>query len=405
MTDTDSSRQTAMGILVSISLCHLLNDMLQILVPSIYPVIAQEFALDFTRVGLITLVHQLMSSVLQPLVGLYNDRHPRPYALVAGMAATLAGVVLLSRAASYPALLAAVALMGLGNSILHPESSRVARMASGGQHGLAQSLFQLGGNFGSALGPLLAVFVVLPLGRGGILWLSGAALVGIVLLFQVARWSTGHAGAPGNRTPDRASRPAVSHPRAVLAVTVLLTLLFSKFFYMASMSNFFTFYLMSKFGIGTEEAQLRLFIFMGAVAAGTIIGGPVGDRIGRKRVIWGSILGVLPFTLLLPHANLWWTGVLTIPIGLILASAFSAIVVYGQELLPNRVGTVAGLMMGFAFGMGGIGASVLGWLADQTGIDVVYHLCSFLPLLGLLTAFLPDIERKRGGEAAQNAAA
>jgi FSR family fosmidomycin resistance protein-like MFS transporter len=395
------AESTAFRILASISFCHLLNDMMQSVIPAVYPILKTTYHLDFSQIGLITLTLQLTASLLQPLVGIYTDRRPTPYSLSAGMAFTLAGLVLLSAAPTFPMICIAVALVGMGSSVFHPESSRVARMASGGQHGLAQSLFQVGGNAGSALGPLLAAFIVLPAGQRSIAWFSLAALVAIIVLARVGAWYKAN-----RRTSKKAqARSAASNlPRAkiVLALSVLIGLIFSKFFYMASLNSYYTFYLINKFHLPVRSAQIHLFIFLGAVAAGTIIGGPIGDRIGRKYVIWCSILGVLPFTLLLPYANLFWTGVLSVIIGVVLASAFSAILVYAQELVPGRVGTISGLFFGLAFGMGGLGAALLGRIADATSIAFVYRVCSFLPAIGLLTAFLPNIEPKKKRSAVSN---
>ena len=383
---------TAFSILAAISACHLLNDMMQALLPALYPMLKSDYGLDFGQIGLITLTFQLTASLLQPAIGLYTDHRPQPFSLVAGMGFTLLGLLLLSAAHSFHGLLGSAALIGLGSAVFHPESSRVARMASGGRHGLAQSLFQVGGNAGSAIGPLVAAFVVLPRGQSSVAWFSGAALLAMAILSHVGFWYRGHNrgdSAVRSRGPARSPLPP-ARVRATLAV--LIVLIFSKYIYMASISSYYTFYLIDRFGLSVKSAQLHLFLFLGAVAAGTIIGGPVGDRFGRKYVIWGSILGVLPFTLALPHANLFWTGVLTVLIGVILASAFSAILVYAQELLPGRVGMISGLFFGFAFGIAGIGAAVLGWLADLTSIEFVYRICAYLPALGLLTAFLPDLE-------------
>ncbi len=387
---------TAFRILASISICHMLNDMMQSVVPAVYPMLKTSYHLDFGQIGLITLTAQLTASLLQPVVGVFTDHRPTPYSLPAGMAFTLSGLIMLSMAPSFPMILLSVALIGMGSSVFHPESSRVARMASGGQHGLAQSLFQVGGNAGTSLGPLLAAFIVLPGGQRSIAWFSLAALAAIVILTGVGHWYKAH------RTGARKSRAAGTDKTAQLpkgkiigALVVLVGLIFSKFFYMASLNSYYTFYLINKFHLPVRTAQIYLFIFLGAVAAGTIIGGPVGDRIGRKYVIWWSILGVLPFTLVLPYANLFWTGILTVIIGVILASAFSAILVYAQELVPGRVGTISGLFFGLAFGMGGLGAALLGQLADATSIAFVYRVCSFLPALGLLTAFLPNLEPAR----------
>jgi MFS transporter, FSR family, fosmidomycin resistance protein len=388
--------RTAFRVLGAISICHLLNDMLQSVIPAVYPILKASYRLDFAQVGLITLTLQLTASLLQPLVGIYTDRRPTPYSLAAGMGFTLTGLVMLASAPTFPAVLLAVALVGMGSSVFHPESSRVARMASGGQHGLAQSLFQVGGNAGSALGPLLAAFIVLPNGQKSIAWFSGAALLAILILSRVGAWYKARVpSARKARAHVAGSPPTLSSPRIAMAIGVLIVLMFSKFFYLASISSYFTFYLISKFHLSVFDAQLHLFIFLGAAAAGTIIGGPVGDRIGRKYVIWCSILGVLPFSLLLPYANLFWTGVLTVIIGLILASAFSAILVYAQELVPGKVGTISGLFFGFAFGLGGLGAALLGQLADLTSITFVYRVCAFLPALGLFTALLPNMEPPR----------
>lgn len=385
----------AFGVLGGISLSHLLNDALQSLILAIYPLLKEGFDLDFAQVGLITLTYQLTASLLQPLVGWITDRRPMPFSLPVGMCFSLTGLLLLSVAPTFPILLLAAGLVGIGSSIFHPESSRVARMASGGQYGLAQSIFQVGGNTGSALGPLLAAWFVVPHGRGSIAWFSPAPLLAIVVLLQVSRWySLQRRRGPGSVV---STAPAVALPRGrvVGALTVLGLLIFSKYFYMASISSYLTFFLIEKFQVSVPTAQKHLFIFLASVAAGTLIGGPIGDRFGRKYVIWVSILGVAPFTLLLPHVSLAWTGILTVFIGLILASAFSAILVYAQELIPGRVGMISGLFFGFAFGMGGIGAAVLGQLADSHGIEFVYGLCAYLPLLGMITVWLPDIEHPR----------
>ena len=393
----DTGEKTVFKILLTISFCHLLNDTLQSLIPAIYPLLKNAFHLDFGQVGLIALTLQLTASILQPLVGLYTDRRPQPYSLALGMGITLAGLLALALAPSYATVLAAAALMGIGSAVFHPESSRVARMASGGQHGMAQSLFQVGGNAGSALGPLFAAFV-LTKGQSSLAWFSLLAFFGIVLLANIGTWTRRHKShSPKSITVDAAylaaapARAPLPAGKIVLSLAILVALMFSKFFYLASLMSYYTFYLMGKFHMSLQNAQLHLFIFLGAVAAGTIIGGPVGDRIGRKYVIWVSILGVLPFTLLLPYSNLFWTSVLSVIIGLILASAFSAILVYAQELLPGRIGAVSGLFFGFAFGLGGIGAALLGKLVDLTSLNFVYHLCSFLPTIGILTAFLPDL--------------
>ncbi|UMY18860.1 MFS transporter [Methylobacterium organophilum] len=383
----------AYAVLFGLSLSHLLNDLLQSLLPAIYPVLKTAFRLDFGQIGLITFCFQVTASVLQPLIGLATDRKPMPYSLAIGMAVSLAGLALLSIAPSYGALLGAACLIGLGSAVFHPEATRVARLASGGRYGLAQSVFQVGGNAGTALGPLLAAFVVVPHGQGSVAWFCFAALAGILVLAGVGRWYAGSLR-PGRRTPGRAAAamgPRPSRARIGATIAILLALIFSKYFYMASFSSYFTFYLIHRFGVPVALSQVYLFVFLGAVAAGTLLGGPVGDRFGRKVVIWGSIVGVLPFTLALPYANLFWTVALTVPIGLILASAMPAILVYAQELLPGRIGLVGGLFFGFAFGMGGLGAAVLGELADHTSIETVYALCAWLPALGLLAAFLPRL--------------
>lgn len=391
----ETAGKAMFGVLAAISFCHALNDMVQSLIPSIYPILKASFHLDFGQIGLITLTYQLVASLLQPFVGLYADRRPQPYSLPVGMTFTLLGLLLLSVAPNFAMLLVGAALVGTGSSIFHPESSRVARFASGGKHGLAQSLFQLGGNVGTSLGPLLAAFVVLAHGQRSIAWFSVAALLGIVVLARVGsrahRQVSDHSEARESAIEaTRLSTRAVS-----FAILILLALLFSKYFYLASLSSYYTFYLISKFHVSVRAAQLFLFAFLGAVAAGTIIGGPVGDRFGRKLVIWCSILGVLPFTLLLPHANLFWTAVLSVIIGVIIASAFPAVVVYAQELVPGKVGMISGLFFGFVFGMGGIGAAALGKLADVTSIGLVYQVCAYLPAIGLLTFFLPNVEKRR----------
>ncbi len=387
-----------MAILLAISVSHLLNDLMQSLVPAVYPVLKGRLGLSFAQVGGITLVNQLTASLLQPVVGTFTDKRPMPYSLPFGMACTLVGLLLLSQAASYPAVLLAVACVGVGSSVFHPESSRVARLASGGRHGMAQSVFQVGGNAGSALGPLLAAFVIVPHGRGDggqglIAWFGLAALVGFVVLSWVGRWYGGNLRARVAK-PVEVMSSGLGRRRVAWAMAILVALLMSKFFYTASMSNYYQFFLIDRFHVSQHTAQLCLFLFLGAFAAGTFLGGPIGDRIGRKRIIWVSILGVLPFSLALPYVGLTGTILLTVPIGLLLASAFPAIVVYAQELMPGRVGTVSGLMFGLAFGLGGIGAAGLGVLADRTSIALVFQVCAFLPMLGLLAGFLPAVERE-----------
>ena len=394
MSRASAAGRTAFSVLAAISFCHLLNDMMQSLLPALYPMLKSSYALTFGEIGILTFTYQITASLLQPIIGRYTDSKPRPYSLAAGMSFTLFGLALLASARTYPLLLVAAAMIGTGSSVFHPESSRVARMASGGRHGLAQSVFQVGGNFGTAIGPLLAAFIVLPHGQSSVLWFSCAALLGIFVLFNVGHWYKRHGMA---RLKPRATEAGATHAtptqrEVTVAMSVLLALIFSKYFYLASLTSYYTFYLISRFHVSVQASQIYLFVFLGSVALGTILGGPVGDRIGRKYVIWGSIVGVLPFTLLLPHANLLWTAVLTVPIGVILASAFPAIIVYAQELLPGRTGTVAGLFFGLAFGMGGIGAAVLGEVADSFGIRLVYEICAFLPLIGLLAGFLPDVD-------------
>jgi FSR family fosmidomycin resistance protein-like MFS transporter len=369
---------------------------LQSVIPSVYPILKISYGLDFGQIGLITLANQITASLLQPAVGLYTDRRPTPYSLPVGMTLSLCGILLLSAAPSYGAILCAVALVGMGSAVFHPESSRIARMASGGRHGFAQSVFAVGGNAGAALGPLAAALVVVPRGQRGIAWFAIAALAGIAMLVRVSAWSKGRRTSSGGFIGGAASgRSTRLSPRQVgTAMGVLVALVFSKYFYLVSLTSFFTFFLMSRFQVSLRVAQVHLFLFLGAVAAGSLLGGTLSDRVGGKYVIWFSILGVFPFTLLLPYAGLFWTGVLSVAIGLILASAFPAIIVYGQELVPGKVGAVSGLFYGLAFGMGGVGAAALGKLADATSIGFVYHVCSFLPLLGLLAAFLPNLEEK-----------
>jgi len=384
-----------MKVLLAISVSHLLNDTIQSLLPAIYPLLKKAFQLNFAQVGLITLTFQITASLLQPFVGIYTDRRPKPYSLAIGMGCTLVGLIFLSFARHYAMILAAGGLVGVGSSIFHPEASRMAKMASGGRHGFAQSVFQVGGNFGTSLGPLLAAAIVVPRGQSSILWFSLLALLGIVILSKVGGWYARRLAEMQRWTKrhDQIWHPQLPRSRVILSIGVLMALIFSKYFYLASLTSYYMFYLIHKFNLGVQSAQICLFIFLFSVAAGTIIGGPLGDRFGRKYVIWGSILGVAPFSLLLPHVSLVWTIVLTVPIGVILASAFSAILVYAQELIPGRTGTVAGLFFGFAFGMGGIGSAALGYLADRTSIFFVYQVCGFLPLIGLLTAFLPNLEK------------
>jgi MFS transporter, FSR family, fosmidomycin resistance protein len=395
-----TAAKTVFPILLSISFCHLLNDTVQSLIPAVYPLLKEALRLNLGQVGVIALTSQFTASILQPLVGLYTDRRPQPYSLAVGMGVTLLGLLFFALAPTYGTVLGAAALVGIGSAVFHPESSRVARLASGGQHGMAQSLFQVGGNAGTSLGPLLAAYV---LGdrQPRIAWFSLLALLAIILLVRIGLWvKEHHFDKPKSIAIDPARlaamphvphRPPLSSKKVAISLAVLVALMFSKFFYLASLISYYTFYLMNRFHLSVQSAQLHLALFLGAVAAGTFFGGPVGDKLGRKLVIWCSILGVLPFTLLLPHGNLLWTSILSVIIGLILASAFSAILVYAQELMPGRIGAVSGLFFGFAFGLGGVGSAMLGKLADLTSIDFVYHVCAYLPAIGILTVFLPDL--------------
>ena len=392
-TSDAAANNTTFAVILSLSFCHLLNDMMQSLVPALYPILKESYALSFSQIGLITLAFQFTASMLQPLVGLYTDRKPQPYSLPVGMGFTLVGLLLMSQAATYPLILLAAALIGMGSSVFHPEASRVARMAAGGRYGLAQSLFQVGGNLGQAAGPLLAAFIVVPEGQRSLVWFSGAALVAMTILFQVGSWYRAKRAASAPVSTKASAAPAavqtLSRRRVFWAVMVLVALLFSKNVYQASLGSYFTFYLIEKFGVSVETSQFFLFAFLIGIVLGTLAGGAVGDRAGRIPVMWFSILGALPFALMLPHASLFWTGVLAVLVAAIMASAFSAILVYAQELMPGRVGLVAGMFFGFSFGLGGIGAAALGKLADLTSIETVYQVTPFLLLLGLLTAFLP----------------
>ena len=400
MTDTAIDRRTVhnttFAVLFAISFSHLLNDMMQSLIPAIYPNLKADFHLSFAQIGIITLVNQITASLLQPAVGYFSDLKPRPYSLAKGMVASLVGLLLLSVAASYGVILISVMLIGVGSAVFHPESSRVARMASGGRHGLAQSLFQVGGNTGSAFGPLLAAALVAVYGQHSVAWAGLLALLGIFILYNVGSWYKHHglARLRSHRAPED---HGLSRAKVAASMVILLLLIFSKYFYLASITSYYTFYLIHTFHVSVRSAQVHLFIFLAAVAAGTLAGGPLGDKFGRKYVIWLSILGILPFTLILPYANLFWTSVLSVVIGAVLASAFPAIVVYAQELRPGRVGMISGLFFGFSFGMGGIGAAVLGWMADLTDITFIYKVCSVLPAIGLLTMFLPNIGGHKPG--------
>ena len=392
---TPSVAKASIPVLCAASFTHLLNDMLQALLPAAYPILQQDFKLTFAQVGILTLVYQVTASILQPFIGYFTDRRPMPHFLPVAMAASMCGLLALAFARDFGGLLAGATLLGLGSAVFHPETSRIARLASGGSHGLAQSLFQVGGNVGSALGPLAVAFVVLPRGQAGLAWFAFAALVGILVLAGLGRWyrASGHAVRPAHIAVPR--HATLSSRQVTTAIAILLALLFSKYIYMAAFTSYYAFYLMERFAVSTRSAQILQFVFLAAVAAGTIAGGPIGDRLGRKVVIWVSILGVLPFTLILPHVGLVPTVVLSAVVGFLMSSAFPAIVVYGQELMPGRVGMVSGLFFGFAFGISGIGAALLGWLADWKGLEVVFLLCSVLPVLGLLTAYLPSLRPKR----------
>jgi len=377
-----SDRSSIMGILFALSFSHLLNDAIQSLLPAIYPLLKESFELSFTQIGLITLTFQTIGSIFQPVVGFYTDRNPKPYSL----------------ASNFHAILWSAAMIGLGSAIFHPESSRMARVASGGRHGFAQSFFQVGGNIGTSLGPILAAWIVAPRGRGHILWFTILAATGIIVLAKVGKWYARHLLELQSRSKSTASTyPGLNSKTIAITIFILLVLIFSKFFYLVSMTNYYTFYLIQKFGVSVQSSQMYLFLFLAAVAVGTFMGGPIGDRIGRKPVIWVSILGMSPFALMLPYANLFWTGFLSVLIGMIMASAFPAILVYATELLPGKVGLVAGLFFGFAFGMAGLGSAILGRLADVTSIYFVFSICSFLPLIGILTGLLPNL-KKRGTE-------
>jgi FSR family fosmidomycin resistance protein-like MFS transporter len=390
-----TAEETTFAILFAVSFCHLLNDMMQALLPAIYPTLKIAYHLNFTQIGLITLAFQLTASLLQPAVGFYADKHPMPFSLPGGMVFTLVGLLLLSIAHSYALILISAATIGLGSSVFHPESSRVARMASGGRHGLAQAMFQTGGSIGSALGPLTAAVIVLAYGQASVAWYSGVALLAIFVLWNVGVWYKAHGLRRIKSAHHHHKVVGLTQRKVAISIVILLLLVFSKFFYLAGITSYYTFYLIQQFHLSIKNAQLHLFVFSAAIAVGTFAGGPLGDRFGRKYVIWFSILGALPFTLMLPYADLFWTGVLSVVVGLIISSAFSAIVVFGQELVPGKVGMISGLFFGFSFGMGGLGAAALGWLADMTSITFVYKVCAFLPAIGLLAAFLPKIETAR----------
>lgn len=390
---TDNAQKPVYTILFSIAFAHLLNDLLQAVIPAAYPILKDNYNLTFTQIGLITFSYQMAASLLQPFVGFYTDKNPKPYSQIFGMVFTLSGIVLLAYAGSFAVILAAVVLVGIGSSIFHPESSRVSYLASGGKRGLAQSIFQIGGNTGTAVGPLLIAWIVVPHGQKYIVWFIAVALLAMMVLWRIAQWYQSHLSLTAKQKPV-VVLPNLSQARVILSVIILLVLIFSKYFYIAGISSYFTFYLMEKFGVSVKDAQFYLFVFLIAVAAGTLLGGPLGDKFGRKYVIWFSVLGVAPFALLLPHANLLWTSVLSVIIGLLLSSAFPAILVYAQELLPKKLGMVSGLFYGFAFGMGGLGSAILGNLADHRGIEYVYTICAYLPLIGIIACFLPNLNKK-----------
>lgn len=391
-TPSSTSSPLVMRIIGAVALAHLVNDLIQAVLPSIYPLLKESYGLTFTQIGLITLTFQITASLLQPWVGYYTDRHPNPLVLPVGSLCTLIGILMLAVVGSFPMILLASALIGIGSSTFHPEASRIARLASGGRFGLAQSTFQVGGNTGSAFGPLLAAAIIIPFGQGHVAWFGLVALFSVGLLYAISRWYRAHLNLFKLKQGQAASH-GLSKGRVTGALVVLAFLIFSKFFYMSSITSYFTFYLIEKFDLSVANSQLYLFLFLGAVAAGTFFGGPIGDRIGRKAVIWFSILGAAPFTLALPYADLFWTSVLSVIIGFILASAFSAIVVYAQELVPGNVGMIAGIFFGLMFGFGGIGAALLGYLADSHGILFVYNLCSYLPLLGIMAILLPRTKK------------
>ena len=387
------AKKTVYSILFSISFAHLLNDLLQAVIPAAYPILKENYNLSFAQIGLITFSYQMAASILQPFVGFYTDKHPKPYSQIFGMLFTLSGIISLSYATSFPLILVSVILVGIGSSIFHPEASRVSYLASGGKRGLAQSIFQIGGNTGTAIGPLLIAWIVVPHGQRYIIWFTIVALLGIVVLSRIARWYQNHLNLASKKKIVLENLPNLSQTRIVVSVIILLVLIFSKYFYIASISSYFTFYLMHKFALSVQDAQFHLFLFLLSVAAGTLLGGPLGDKFGRKYVIWFSVLGAAPFTLMLPYANLFWTGALSMVIGGIMSSAFPAILVYAQELLPKKLGMVSGLFYGFAFGMGGLGSAVLGYVADQTSIEYVYSICAYLPLIGVIAYFLPNLKK------------
>ena len=391
--ETDLAQKTVYPILFSIAFAHLLNDLLQAVIPAAYPILKDSYQLTFTQIGLITFAYQMAASILQPIVGLYTDKKPKPYSQIFGMLFTLAGIILLAYATSFPIIILSVILVGIGSSIFHPEASRISFLASGGKRGLAQSIFQLGGNAGTAIGPLLVALIVVPNNQHYIIWFAIVAILALFVLSKIAVWYQNHLTLRAKKKVE-IILPDLSQAKIVISVSILLILIFSKFFYMASISSYFTFYLMDRFQLSIQDAQFHLFLFLSSCAIGTLIGGPLGDKFGRKYVIWFSVLGAAPFTLLLPYVDLFWTGILSVVIGIIISSAFPAILVYAQELLPKKLGMVSGLFYGFAFGMGGLGSALLGNLADHTSIDYVYHLCAYLPLIGFIALFLPNLKKR-----------
>lgn len=386
-------QKTVYSILFSVAFAHLLNDLLQAVIPAAYPILKEKYDLSFAQIGLITFSYQMAASILQPFVGFYTDKKPKPYSKIYGMLFTLSGIVMLSYAASFALILISVVMVGIGSSIFHPEASRVSYLASGGKRGLAQSIFQIGGNSGTAISPLLIAWIVVPNGQRYIIWFALIALVAITVLYRIGRWYQNHLDLNGKKKVTHADLPNLTPRQVTLSVIILLVLIFSKYFYFAGLTSYFTFFLIEKFHLSVQDAQFHLFLFLLSVAAGTLLGGPLGDRFGRKYVIWFSVLGAAPFTLMMPYANLFWTGVLSVIIGTIISSAFPAILVYAQELLPKRLGMISGLFYGFAFGMGGLGSAVLGYVADQTSITFVYHVCAYLPLMGIIAWFLPNLKK------------
>lgn len=388
------AQKTIYSILFSIAVAHMLNDLLQAVIPAAYPILKEKYDLNFTQIGLITFSYQMAASILQPFVGFYTDKKPKPYSQIFGMLFTLSGIVLLAYSTTFALLLVSVVLVGIGSSIFHPEASRVSYLASGGKRGLAQSIFQIGGNLGTALGPLLVAWIVVPHGQEYIVWFSAIAIMGIMVLSRIAKWYQEHLKVTAKKKIALVDLPNLTPRQITMSVIILLVLIFSKYFYVAGISSYFTFYLIEKFSVSVQDAQFYLFLFLLSLAIGTLLGGPLGDRFGRKYVIWFSVLGAAPFTLLMPYANLFWTSVLSVVIGVIISSAFPAILVYAQELLPKKLGMISGLFYGFAFGMGGLGSAILGYMADQTSIEYVYHFCAYLPLIGIIAWFLPNLKKK-----------